>query len=150
MEPLKQILPDFYRRRSGADDVEQELALACWANAVGPDLARHTQPVRLARNMLVVDVATQALLDPLKSLSDRIMGRLNKSIGKPAVTRIVFRLALPGKIPVRRAATVAGDTVAGDTAAGDVAGDDAGAIQDPHLRRIYKQSRGNALRKPQK
>jgi len=149
MEPLKQILPDFYRRGSGADDVEQELALACWANAVGPDLARHTQPVRLARNMLVVDVATVALLDPLKSMSDRIMGRLNKSIGKPAVTRIVFRLALPGKIPVRRAATVAGDTAAGDTA-GDVAGDDAGAIQDPHLRRIYKQSRGNALRKTQK
>jgi predicted nucleic acid-binding Zn ribbon protein len=145
MEPLKQILPDFYRRQSGADDVEQELALACWANAVGPDLARHTQPVRLARNMLVVDVATQALLDPLKSLSDRIMGRLNKSIGKPAVTRIVFRLALPGKIPVRRAATVSGNTVAGDMAV-----DEAGAIQDPRLRRIYKQSRGNALRKTKK
>jgi hypothetical protein len=68
------------------------------------------------------------------------MGRLNKAIGSPAVTRIVFRLALPGKIPVRRAAT----------AVGDVAADDAAAIQDPRLRRIYKQSRGNALRKTQK
>jgi predicted nucleic acid-binding Zn ribbon protein len=140
MQPLKDMLPDFYRRRAGGDEVEQEIVLSCWASAVGPEIARHTQPIRLAGGTLVVDVATEGWRVQLRGLSLRIASRLNETVGKKAVEKVVFRLGLPGKIPPRRAATVQGgiDPI-----------DEAQAIADPNLRRIYRQSRG-ARQRPKK
>ncbi len=132
MQPLKHILPDFYRRRAGGDDVEQEIVLSCWAAAVGPDIAAHTMPVRLAGGTLVIDAATDGWRLQLRDLGPRIANRLNETIGKKVVEKLVFRLALPGKIPPRRAARVDG---------GVEALDEAQTIRDPNLRRIYRRSR---------
>lgn len=133
MQPIKDMLPDFYRRRAGGGDVEQEIVLSCWAVAVGPDIALQTKPVRLERGTLVVDVATEGWRVQLRGLSPRIVNRLNETVGRKVVEKVVFRLGLPGKIPPRRAATAQG---------GGEALDEAQAIADPHLRRIYRQSRG--------
>ncbi len=137
MQPLKDMLPDFYRRRAGGEDVEQEIVLSCWASAVGPEIARHTQPIRLAGGTLVVDVATEGWRVQLRALNRRITSRLNEAAGGTAVKKVIFRLALPGKIPPRRAASAHG---------GVEPLDEAQAIADPNLRRIYRQSRGTQQR----
>ena len=132
MQPIKDMLPAFYRRQAAGDDVEQEIVLSCWAVAVGPEIARQTKPVRLAGGTLIIDVATEGWRVQLRQLSPRITNRLNETVGKKVVSRVIFRLGLPGKIPPRRAATAQG---------GVETLDEAGAIADPSLRRLYRQSR---------
>jgi hypothetical protein len=94
----------------------------------------------LERGTLVIDVATEDWRVQLRRLSPRIANRLNETVGRKVVEKVVFRLGLPGKIPPRRAATARG---------GVESVDDAQAIADPHLRRIYRQSR-SAQRRTEK
>jgi len=138
MKRVRDLLPEVYRRSARGSEAEQEIALSYWAAAVGRKLARRTKPVRLDGDKLVVDVDGPILQEQLRILSRQIIGRLNASIGAELVRRIVFRVAAPGKISPQRDHATLGSAGAGD---------EAQAIEDPLLRRLYRHSRNKARRR---
>ena len=82
---------------------------------------------RLYRQTLVVEAASPEWRRQLSSMSWEIVAKLNAAAGKEVVTDVQFQVA---RRPPARAATAMGLTR-----------DEADAIADPHLRRLYRQSR---------
>ena len=64
-----------------------------WDAAVGPTLARHARPRRLARGVLVVAVDSSEWMQELQFLKHELRVRLNERIGREAVRRIFVVLA---------------------------------------------------------
>ena len=127
MQPVGELLPTIYRKlvREAVD--EQSLLVALWPVVVGPKVAERTRAVRLYRQTLVVEAASPEWRRQLSSMTWEIVAKLNAATGKEVVTDVQFQVA---RRPPARAATAAGLTR-----------DEADAIADPHLRRLYRQSR---------
>lgn len=103
------------------------LAPGAWAAAVGRKIAVHTKPVWLENSRLVVEVEDAVWQAQLTSLSGQILSRLRAIVGDGAITWIEFRV-----VPPRRAPQRAGET------------DEADAIADPVMRRLYRAARRKA------
>jgi hypothetical protein len=129
------ILPQIYRRRPGAHD-DRDLLLSYWSAAVGPQVAAQAHPVRLVNKRLRVEVESAAWLQQLLPLTGEIIRKLNKLMTRQAVEAIDFRATRTPARPPQRAATA--------TASAHIA-DEAAAIQDPFLRRLYRVSKRRAL-----
>jgi len=56
-----------------------------WDAVVGPTVARHAQPRRLRRGVLVVAVDSPQWMQELQFLKHDLRERLNASVGRPAV-----------------------------------------------------------------
>ena len=127
MQPVGEMLPTIYRKLVGEAVDEESLLVALWPVAVGPKVAERTRAVRLYRRTLVVETASPEWRRQLSSMTWEIVAKLNAAAGKEVVTDLQFQVA---RRPPARAATAAGLTR-----------DEADAIGDPHLRRLYRQSR---------
>jgi len=112
----------------------EELACACWPQAVGKKVAAHTRAVRMVRTRLVVEVEDAVWQRQLFGLSRQILRNLEKSLGAGVVEDVEFRV-MPRKREPERARR----------AAPGVAGDEADSIADPVLRSIYRSSRKKAM-----
>jgi len=115
---------------SDASEVITHERIACgaWKRAVGKKIAEHTRAVKLVRDTLVVEVEDDVWRSNLWSLRFQILRNLEKAVGTEIVASIELRV-VPARIGPRR-----------ESDAG-VASDDADAIADPGLRRIYKAAR---------
>jgi hypothetical protein len=111
----------------------EELACACWREAVGKRIASHTRAVRMVRERLIVEVEDADWRRVLNTLSGQILGNLAKKLGPGAVGDLEFRV-VPRKVEPQRART-------STPASGS---DEADSIADPVLRNIYKASRKKA------
>jgi predicted nucleic acid-binding Zn ribbon protein len=116
----------------------EELARAAWPGAVGKKIAEHTRAARMVRTRLIVEVEDRIWQRQLFSLEKQILRNLEKGIGADVVGEIEFRIVPRAvnetpRMPVHRA----------EHAMPQVA-DEAEAIPDPVLRRIYKASRQRA------
>jgi hypothetical protein len=112
----------------------EELACACWPQAVGRRIAAHTRAVKMVRARLIVEVEDAIWQRQLFGLSHQIVRNLAKSLGAGLVEDVEFRVAPRKREPERaRVATPA------------LAADEAESIADPVLRGIYKASRKKAL-----
>jgi hypothetical protein len=114
----------------------EELARAAWPGAVGKKIAEHTRAARMVRTRLIVEVEDRIWQRQLFSLEKQIVRNIEKEIGAGLVEEIEFRIVsrVPApRMPVGRAE----QAVPG-------AADEAEAISDPVLRRIYKVSRQKA------
>ena len=111
----------------------EELACACWPQAVGRKIAAHTRAVRMVRTRLIVEVEDVIWQRQLFGLSRQILRNLERSLGAGLVTEVEFRVA-PRKREPERARVAAPGLFA----------DEADAIADPVLRGIYKASRKKA------
>jgi predicted nucleic acid-binding Zn ribbon protein len=127
MQPVGEMLPTIYRKLVGEAVDEESLLVALWPVAVGPKVAERTRAVRLYRRTLVVETASPEWRRQLSSMTWEIVAKLNAAAGKEVVTDLQFQVA---RRPPARATTAAGLTR-----------DEADAIGDPHLRRLYRQSR---------
>jgi predicted nucleic acid-binding Zn ribbon protein len=127
MQPVGELLPSIYRKlvREAVD--EQALALALWPVVVGPKVAERTRAVRLFGSTLVVEAATPEWRRQLSAMTWEIVGKLNAAAGKEVIRDLQFQVA---RRPPARAASAAGQKA-----------DEADAIADPHLRRMYRLSR---------
>src|SRR5579862_42369 len=74
-----------------------ELACACWPQAVGKNVAVHTRAVRMVRTRLVVEVEDVVWRRQLMGLSRQILRNLAKHLGPGAVEDLEFQV-----IPRRR------------------------------------------------
>jgi predicted nucleic acid-binding Zn ribbon protein len=109
----------------------EELARAAWPVAVGKRIAVHAVAVALDGSSLIVEVEDVVWRRHLVTLRDQILKRLYEVMGTGAVRSLEFRLMLPRRMPQReeRSARPA---------------DEADAISDPAMRRLYKVARRKA------
>jgi Dna[CI] antecedent, DciA len=110
---------------------EDEIARAVWPVAVGKAVAAHTSRIRLVRSTLVIDVEDAIWQRQLHSLTAQIVERLRKITGSDTVRDLEFRIAIPRRQPQR--------------AESRSDGDEADAISDPVLQKLYRLSRKRAL-----
>lgn len=67
-----------------------------WAAVVGPTIARHAQPRRLRRGVLVVDVDGPDWMHELHFMKRELRERLNARLGRAVVRDLYFVLARDG------------------------------------------------------
>jgi len=117
---------------------DEELARAAWPVAVGKSIAAHTANVRLVRTTLVVEVEDAVWQRQLHGLTRQIVERLRKLSGRDDIQDVEFRIAIPRRQPQRA------ESLHSDAPQSSGPEQEAEAIQDPMLRKIYKMSRKKA------
>lgn len=110
----------------------QELAIAAWAGSVGKTISAHTKAVAMNGKRLIVEVEDETWRKQLSVLRWQILPRLAKAAGDGVVEEIWFRVGVPRRMPAREEQAVR-------------SADDADAIADPTLSRIYKANRKRAI-----
>lgn len=105
-----------------------EVAVASWPAAVGKKIAAHTRAVSVVRGKLLVEVDDYVWQSQLWSLRCQIVANLAAVAGEGIVSGLDFRLTVPRRAPQREAVPVR-------------APDEADAIADPLLSRLYKLNR---------
>lgn len=109
----------------------EELARAAWPVAVGKRIAAHASAAALDGSRLIVEVEDAVWQRNLKTLESQIVRRMEEVLGSRLVGGLAFRPMLPRRMPQReeRAARPA---------------DEADAISDTAMRRVYKVARRKA------
>ena len=125
-------------RWDGASELISREKIACgsWKKAVGKKIAVRTRAVRLMGSTLVVEVEDDIWRKNLRSLRYQILRNLERAVGPEMVDDIQF-VVVPPRIPPGRAGAENLELVL-------EAVDDADAIADPGMRRIYKAARRKA------
>jgi hypothetical protein len=123
---------------SGASTLisQERIAVAAWKKAIGARLAGRTRAVKLVRETLVVEVEDQVWRENLWSLRRHILKNLENAIGPRIVLDLEFRVMPPRRQPARENISSSGVGLFNEPRT-----DEADAIEDPGLRRIYKASR---------
>ena len=115
----------------------ERVACGSWKKAVGKRLADRTRAAKLVRDTLVVEVEDEIWQRQLWSLRRQILRNVERVIGPDIVKNLEFRILPPRREPARETARAMPllDAVAVTVA------DEADAIQDAGLRRIYRAAR---------
>ena len=106
----------------------EEVVIASWPAAVGKKIAAHTKAVSIVRGRLIVEVEDYVWQTQLRTLQRQILKNLEQLTETKIVTDLEFRLCIPRRAPQRAVAPLRPL-------------DDADAIQDPVLSRIYRLKR---------
>jgi len=119
---------------TGVSDVinHERIACAAWKKAVGKKIAQRTRALKLVRTTLVVEVEDELWKKNLWSLRYQILRNLEKAIGPEIVASLELRV-MPAGIGPQRESDV--------RLALEAPLDEADAIADPGLRRIYRASK---------
>lgn len=112
---------------------DEDLLRAIWPQAVGKAIAGHTSGMKLVRTTLVVEVEDAIWQRQLHTLRGQIVSRLHKIAGVKTVEDIEFRIGTPRRQPQRAEAPRPGRPH-----------DEADAIQDPVLQKVFRLSRKKA------
>ncbi|HUO52360.1 MAG TPA: DUF721 domain-containing protein [Gemmatimonadaceae bacterium] len=76
-----------------AERVEQAGIIPEWASLVGPQIAKVTEPSRIARDgTLFVSVRTNAWMSELSLMEPQLMAALNAKPGRARITKIRWEL----------------------------------------------------------
>lgn len=129
MDPASKLLnelPSLERLES----IHQKLQ-RCWKSAVGAKIANHSRVVQLRNRTLDVAVDDTVWKSQLEQLQQHIVERVRSVSGVAEIQRVTFRVSPPRIKP-----QVAQTPLFG--------ADEADRIEDPLLRRIYKNSRRKA------
>jgi hypothetical protein len=108
-----------------------DIVCAAWKRAVGHKIAVHTRASKLVRNTLVVEVEDWLWQRNLMGLSRQIVKNLEKAVGPGIVADLEFRIVPPRRGPMLAQSSMQAYQLA----------DEADAIADPGLRRIYRRKR---------
>lgn len=112
----------------------EDIARAAWPQAVGKRIASYTAATALVRSCLVVEVQDMVWQRQLNTLRGQILKNLTAILGPGLVDDIELRPMTPRRMPQR----------ADSPRREAISTDEADAIADPHLRRVYKISRKKA------
>jgi hypothetical protein len=114
----------------------EEMVVAAWPAAVGRRLAGRTRAKGLVRRRLVIEVEDAVWQRNLHMLRHQILAKLSDLLGENAPGDLEFRIGIPRRPPQR-------EVSASLLAPGEFR-DEADAISDPVLSRIYRISRRKA------
>ena len=112
----------------------EDLARAAWPQAVGKKIAAYTAATALVRKCLVVEVQDMVWQRNLNTLRAQILKNLTAVLGPGIVEDLELRPMTPKRMP-QRAESPRREAMPAD---------EADAIADPQLRRVYKISRKKA------
>ena len=120
---------------SAASDLITAERIVCgaWKKAVGKRLAERTQAVKLVRDKLVIEVEDEIWRKNLWGLRFQILQNLRKAVGPDLVESLEFRVIPPRREPQRAVLPALTALASAD--------DDSLAIEDPGMRRIYRNAR---------
>ena len=103
MEQAKSILPRLFQGTPDTVRWQMDLIRAYWPEAVGPLLASHSDPIRVQRQTLFVQVSDSAWLEEFRPMQRQLVSLLQQEMGSQAVTQIQFLLPAPeGPRPVSK------------------------------------------------
>lgn len=123
---------------TGVSDVitPEQIACGAWKRAVGKRIAARTRALKLVRNTLVIEVDDDIWRKNLWGLRFQILRNLEKAVGPEIVHEIELRVMPARREPQRDN----GERLVLEPL-GTGQADDADAIADRGLRRIYKAAR---------
>jgi len=143
MTSLLNLLPQMLRHVGDSAEARQQAVFAAWTAAVGGQVRKVTQPLRLERKTLIVAVPDLTWRTQLDRIKGQALFRLNSLLGAPVVTAIEFVIN-PDSIPDDAHAPREVRFVAPETAALPLR-DDAARINNPDLRAAFLRAAGKCL-----
>ncbi len=129
MDPTAKLLNDHGPLRN-LESLDQKLR-RCWKSAVGATIANHSRVIQMRGTTLHIGVDDAVWKSQLEQMHSHVLERIRSTSGTGLIERVAFRVAPPrirpqvAQTPLLRA-------------------DEADGIEDPLLRRIYKESRRKA------
>lgn len=116
------------------------LAPKAWSVAVGKTISAHSRAVFLDGDRLIVEAEDAIWMAQLQSLEGAILERIGKVVNAGMIRRLEFRVASPRRGP-QPAAPGLRQGIAGG---GEAEQDEADAIEDPVMRRVFRSARRKA------
>ncbi len=86
--PVAESLPGVTRRIGGPDGATFVTLASGWSEIVGPAVAAHSRPLRLAAGTLVIAVDQPAWVTELTYLESTLRGRIDDAVGAGIVTSV--------------------------------------------------------------
>jgi predicted nucleic acid-binding Zn ribbon protein len=90
VKPLGDLIREFFELHKGSSYFEEQRAIQCWPQVVGPFIASHTIDLSIKNNVLFVRVDSDALRSELGYSKSLLLNNLNNVIGKTMLTDIVL------------------------------------------------------------
>lgn len=92
LQRLDEIISRALKKRHVPFQSEDRRLVMVWEQAVGPQIASQSRPEYLKRETLSVKVASSVWMHQLHFLKEEILGKVNASLGSPAVKDIRFTI----------------------------------------------------------
>ena len=127
--------------------LQQYRAWAIWDEVVGPQIARHAQPLRIRESILEVRVENPTWMQQLQLLKPKILKELNGRLGETTLSDIYWKRGKIEKEEIPKTTEPALPPLSAEHAA-DIE-KLAGEIADPELRRHLRQLLAQAARHDQ-
>jgi hypothetical protein len=143
MRSLLNLLPQMLRHIGDSAEARQQAVFAAWIAAVGSQVRKVTQPLRLERKTLIVAVPDHTWRTQLDRVRGQALFRLNSLLGAPVVTTIEFVIN-PDSLSDDNPAPREFHFVAPENAALPLS-DDAARISNPELRDAFLRAAGKCL-----
>lgn len=97
--PLDALLSTVVEQRGWRERLRGARVHGAWEEIAGPELARHSQPVRLHGGVLVLRAASPAWATQVRYLGAELVERANAVLGPGQVQRITVVAGRPGEPP---------------------------------------------------
>jgi len=143
MTSLLNLLPRMLRHIGDSDEARQHAVFAAWTAAVGSQIRKVTEPLRLERKTLIVAVADQTWRSQLDRIRGQALFRLNSLLGAPVITTIEF-IVNPDCLHAKDQPSREIHFTAPEEAALPLS-NDAARISNPELRDAFLRAAGKCL-----
>jgi predicted nucleic acid-binding Zn ribbon protein len=87
-QPIGSVLDRLIRARGWQRPAAEATVFGAWERVVGPDVAKHSRPVKLQDGELTVEAESTAWATQLQLLRSKLMGRIADEVGRSIVTRL--------------------------------------------------------------
>ncbi|WP_019038549.1 DUF721 domain-containing protein [Psychroflexus tropicus] len=88
MKDLMDMFKQKHRLSPGLNKVDVENA---WMTQLGPAIKNYTESIRFKNNTLTVHLSSSTLREELSYNKEKIIKRLNESIGKQLISKLILR-----------------------------------------------------------
>ncbi len=92
MDELFRALPALLKQFDDNEDLREAVVFAAWRKIAGESLGRHTVPIRLFKNHLIIAVSGETWKKHLEKLAGQMIFRINSVLERAEVNFIEFRV----------------------------------------------------------
>ena len=89
---LKSVLERVLKENNFEEDIEAYRIFSVWEEIVGPQVATHARPARIAQKTLYVEVDDPLWLTQLRYMKGEILGKIERGIKAGLFTELKFFL----------------------------------------------------------
>lgn len=88
---ISEVIKQTVKRLGLKKGIEQNAAVTCWAEAVGPKIAVKSQAVKIIKGVLYIKAESPVWSQQLSLMSEELKEKINQRLGKKIVKQIRFR-----------------------------------------------------------